>query len=73
MKKTGSGAEIYSDPEAEELSKHYGIDVVYELSKILSEQHAKEIEIGILRGFGIEPDRNKRRKISINKILKSFE
>ena len=51
----------------------YGLDIEEQLTNMLSEQIAREIEIGILRGFGIEPDRNKRRKNSINKILKSFE
>ena len=46
----------------------YGIDIESELTKILSEQLASEIDRDILRGLGIEPDRNKRRKNSINKI-----
>jgi hypothetical protein len=46
----------------------YGKDIESELTKILSEQIAKEIDRDILRGLGIEPDRNKRRKNSINKI-----
>lgn len=46
----------------------YGIDIESELTKILSEQIAKEIDRDILRGLGLEPDRNKRRKKSINKI-----
>lgn len=49
----------------------YGKDIESELTKILSEQIAKEIDRDILRGLGIEPDRNKRRKISINKIYKN--
>ena len=32
-------------------------------------QLAKEIDREILRGLGLEPDRNKRRKNSINKIF----
>lgn len=47
----------------------YGVDIESELTKILSEQIAKEIDRDILRGLGIEPDRNKRRKKSINKIF----
>ena len=49
----------------------YGVDIESELTKILSEQIAKEIDRDILRGLGIEPDRNKRRKNSINKIYKN--
>lgn len=47
----------------------YGVDIESELTKILSEQIAKEIDRDILRVLGIEPDRNKRRKKSINKIF----
>ncbi len=47
----------------------YGKDIESELTKILSEQLAKEIDREILRGLGVEPDRNKRRKNSINKIF----
>ncbi len=71
MKKTGVGGEIYSNSEADKLSSHYGLDVVDELTKLLSEQLAKEIDKDILRSLGLEPDRNKRRKISINKIYKN--
>lgn len=46
----------------------YSIDLADELSKMLSEEMAKEIDKDILRGLGIEPDRNKRRKNSIKKI-----
>ena len=49
----------------------YGVDIESDLTKILSEQIAKEIDRDILRGLGIEPDRNKRRKNSINKIYKN--
>jgi hypothetical protein len=59
--KTGAGGEIY-----------YGLDVAAELTKILSEQLAKEIDKEILKGLGIEP-RNKRRKNSIDKIFRSSE
>jgi len=59
------GIEVdYPDPEFP-----YSIDVVDELSKILSEELAREIDKDILRGLGIEPDRNKRRKNSIKKIF----
>ena len=49
--------------------KKVGLDVTDEISKLLSEQIAKEIDKEILRGLGIEPDRNKRRKNSINRIF----
>ena len=48
----------------------YGKDIESELTKILSEQWASEIDRDILRGLGIEPDRNKRRMNSIKKIFK---
>ena len=56
--------------EADNLISQYGIDVVDELSKMFSEQIAKEIDKDVLRSLGIEPDRNKRRINSINKIFK---
>ena len=68
-KKTGAGGEIYSNPEADKLSEHYGIDVVDQITSMLSDELAKSIDRDILRGLGIEPDRNKRRKNSINKIF----
>jgi hypothetical protein len=68
MKKTGVGGEIYSNSEADKLSSHYGLDVVDELTKMLSEQLAKEIDKDIFRSLGLEPDKNKRRKNSINKV-----
>jgi predicted HAD superfamily phosphohydrolase YqeG len=49
----------------------YGKDIESELTKILSEQLASEIDRDILRSLGLEPDRNKRRKKSINKIYKN--
>ena len=71
--KTGAGGEIYSNPEADRLSNHYGIDIADQLSAMLSAEIAKEIDRNILMGLGIEPDRNKRRKNSINKIFKDVE
>jgi hypothetical protein len=68
--KTGAGGEIYSNPEADKLSNHYGIDVADQLSAMLSDEIAKSIDKDILRGLGLEPDRNKRRKNSINKVFK---
>lgn len=58
--------------EADEISKHYGIDLSEELSKILSEQLSKEIDREILKSMGIY-GRNIRRMDSINKIFKSSE
>lgn len=69
MKKTGAGGEIYSNPEEDKLSNHYGLDIEEQLTNMLSEQIAREIDRDILRGLGLEPDRNKRRKVSINKIF----
>jgi hypothetical protein len=71
--KTGAGGEIYSNPEADKLSSHYGIDVADQLSAMLSAEIAKGIDREILKNLGIEPDRNKRRKNSINKIFKDVE
>jgi len=71
--KTGYCGEIYSNPEADILSKHYGIDVVDQLSSMLSAEIAKSLDKDILRSLGLEPDRNKRRKNSINKIFKDVE
>jgi hypothetical protein len=52
--------------------EHCEIDKSYELSKILSEQLAKEIDKEILKSMGIYA-RNIRRMDSINKIFKSSE
>ncbi len=52
------------------ISSSYGIDVEDKLTSMLSEELAKEIDKSILSGLGIEPDRYKRRKNSINKIFK---
>lgn len=71
--KTGAGGEIYSNPEADKLSSHYGLDVADQLSAMLSDEIAKSIDKEILRSLGLEPDRNKRRKNSINKIFKDVE
>lgn len=71
--KTGAGGEVYSNPESDELSKHYSIDIVDQLTSMLSDEIAKSIDKEILRSLGLEPDRNKRRKNSINKIFKDAE
>ena len=70
IKKTGAGGEIYSNKTADQLSESYGIDAADELTKLLSEELAKEIDKEILRGLGLEPEKNKRRVNSINKIYK---
>ena len=71
--KTGAGGEIYSNSEADKLSEHYGIDVVDQLTSMLSAEIAKGIDRDIIRSLGFEPDRNKRRKNSIDKIFKDVE
>jgi hypothetical protein len=71
--KTGAGGEIYSNSEADKLSSHYSIDVADQLSSMLSDELAKSIDKEILRSLGLEPDRNKRRKNSINKIFRASE
>jgi len=71
--KTGAGGEIYSNPDADKLSSHYSIDVIDQLQSMLSAEIAKNIDREILRSLGLEPDRNKRRKNSINKIFKDVE
>ncbi len=70
--KTGAGGEIYSNPESDELSKHYGIDVADQLSAMLSDEIAKEIDREILKSMGIY-SRNVRRMNSIDKIFKDVE
>ena len=73
IKITGAGGDIYSNPEADKLSIHYGIDIVDELTSLLSGQIAREIDRDILKSLGIEPDRNKRRMNSINNIFRDVE
>lgn len=68
IKKTGAGGEIYSNKTADRLSNQWVVDVADELSKLLSEQIAREIDKEILRGLGLEPEKNKRRKKSIYKV-----
>jgi hypothetical protein len=70
--KTGAGGEIYSNPEADKLSSHYGIDVADQLSAMLSAEIAKGIDREILKSMGIY-SRNVRRMNSINKIFKDVE
>ena len=68
-KKTGAGGEIYSNPEEDKLSNHYGLDIEEQLTKMLTDELTKSIDRDILMSLGLE-DRNKRRKNSINKIFK---
>lgn len=70
--KTGAGGEIYSNPEADRLSEHYGIDVADQLSAMLSNEIAKGIDREILKSMSIY-SRNVRRMNSINKIFKDVE
>jgi len=60
------GIEVNSTYEIENL---YGIDIVDEMTRKLSEDLSKQIDLDILRSMGFEHDRNKRRKNSINKIF----
>ena len=69
MKKTGAGGEVYSNPEADELSKHYGLDIVNQLESMLSDEISKSIDKEILKRMGIYA-RNVRRMNSIDKIFK---
>ena len=55
------------------VSQEYSVDIVDQLSAMLSEELAKQIDMEILRGLGLEPDKFKRRKKKIENILKSFE
>ena len=70
--KTGAGGEIYSNPEADKLSSHYGLDVADQLSAMLSDEISKGIDKEILNSMGIY-SRNVRRMNSINKIFKDVE
>jgi hypothetical protein len=70
--KTGAGGEIYSNPEADKLSSHYGLDVADQLQSMLSDEIAKSIDREILKSMGIY-SRNVRRMNSINKIFKDVE
>jgi len=67
--KTGAGGEIYSNPEADKLSEHYGLDIVNQLESMLSDEIAKSIDMEILKSMGIY-SRNVRRMNSIDKIFK---
>lgn len=64
--------EIYSNLEADELSKHYSIDIADQLSAMLSDEISKGIDKEILKSMGIY-SRNVRRMNSISKIFKDVE
>lgn len=51
----------------------YSYDIESELTKMLSEQLAREIDREILKSIGFEPDRNKRRKNKIKNIFNPIE
>ena len=70
--KTGAGGEIYSNPEADKLSSHYGLDIADQLSAMLSDEISKGIDKEILKSMGIY-SRNVRRMNSISKIFKDVE
>ncbi len=58
------------------IGAQFGIDIEDQLTSLLSEEIARSIDRDVLIGLGIEPDRNKRRSNSINKItdkIKSSE
>jgi hypothetical protein len=67
--KTGAGGEIYSNPEADKLSEHYSVDIVEQLQSMMSVEISRGIDKDILKKLGWEPDRNKRRINSLNKIF----
>lgn len=54
------------------ISESYGIDIADELSAILSEELAKQIDKEILQGIS-NLGKNNIRKRKIENILKSFE
>ena len=57
--------------EIQDIGAAYGMDVEDELTSMLSEEIAKSIDREIFKSMGIELDRFKRRKTSINKIFSS--
>jgi len=57
--------------EIQDIGSAYGMDVEDELTSMLSEEIAKSIDREIFKSMGIELDRFKRRKTSINKIFSS--
>ena len=54
------------------ITENYGIDIADELSAILSEELAKQIDKEILQGIS-DLGKNNIRKRKIENILKSFE
>lgn len=57
--------------EIQDISSAYGRDIEDELTSMLSEELSKSIDREIFKSMGIELDRFKRRKTSINKIFSS--
>jgi hypothetical protein len=57
--------------EIQDIGSAYGRDVEDELTSMLSEELSKSIDREIFKSMGIELDRFKRRKTSINKIFSS--
>lgn len=71
IKKTGAGGEIYDDNYmGKPLSESYGIDVVDELTSILSQELSNAIDAQIIKDL-IGKKNPRIRKI--RNILKSFE
>lgn len=54
------------------VSKNYGIDITDQLSEMLSEELAKQIDKGILQSI-YNLGKNNLRKIKIENILRTFE
>jgi hypothetical protein len=69
MKKIGTGSNIFYNQPLEE---SYGIDIADQLSSMLSEELAKQIDKEILQGIS-NLGKNNIRKRKIENILKSFE
>jgi len=53
----------------DKLSSHYGLDIEEQLTKMLTDELTKSIDMEILKNMGIY-SRNVRRMNSINKIFK---
>lgn len=58
-------------PEITQDLDHYELDIVNELTNVLSNEIARQMDRDILRALGIEPDRHKRRMNSIKNIFGS--
>jgi mevalonate kinase len=64
--------DLKSNKEMNKILKHYGIDITDQLSAMLSEELAKQIDKEILQGIS-NLGKNNIRKRKIENILKSFE